>query len=217
MPNWVYHKITASPEAVKGIQNKDGRVDFNEVLPYPGKDSFDGIFVSAEKNAERFLNFELSEHPLIRRLELEDRSKPFPVMVGEEKEQFDEMVKNYQEFGYLHSMDFARKVWGTKWNAGDISVDENTGELCFSTAWSCPFNVFVAWSKKFPDEVISVKYADEDIGSNCGEFSLKNGELVSESIAPEWKQTTPEQRVYWQKFACKVLGYDYDEYMSERE
>jgi hypothetical protein len=39
--------------------------------------------------------------------------------------------------------------------------------------------VLVKVSERFPDEAITVTYADEDIGSNCGTFTLKAGQMVA--------------------------------------
>ena len=39
--------------------------------------------------------------------------------------------------------------------------------LFFSTAWSTPEPIFLALSSLLPEMYIVVRYADEDIGSNC--------------------------------------------------
>lgn len=64
--------------------------------------------------------------------------------------------------------------WGTKWNANETQViDDYTVE--FDTAWNMPEEVFKAISKKY-NTTINVKYADENIGYNCGIVFYKNGE-----------------------------------------
>lgn len=68
--------------------------------------------------------------------------------------------------------------WGTKWNAYDSSVDAMPGDLArvrFDTAWSHPAPVLRALAERHPDEVILVRYADEDLGNNLGAYAL-NGE-----------------------------------------
>lgn len=103
-----------------------------------------------------------------------------------------------------------RTSWGTKWNAcrstrnGDIAF--------FDTAWTCPLPFYIALSKKFPTELISVTYADEDIGSNCGTFKLLNGEMVTKDIAPYYTEQSQEERTKWREFAVNLkveAGYDY--------
>lgn len=43
----------------------------------------------------------------------------------------------------------------------------------------------VELSKQYPNSEISVDYADEDIGSNCGSYVLKNGELINKSCGDD--------------------------------
>lgn len=67
--------------------------------------------------------------------------------------------------------------WGTKWNADETQViDDYTVE--FDTAWNMPDGIFKAISKKY-STFINVKYADEDLGSNCGTCTYENGEETS--------------------------------------
>lgn len=80
------------------------------------------------------------------------------------------------------------KNWGTKWNAYDHSVEPQPDDLCevrFDTAWAHPYPVIEALSAKFPDEIIEVKYADEDFGSNCGRYKIKGGKPFDEFF-PEY-------------------------------
>ena len=93
--------------------------------------------------------------------------------------------------------------WGTKWNGGDTVVESDIIE--FQTAWSTPIPVFVELSKRLKDVVITVDYADEDIGSNCGTLEILNGG-VSEFEPDNLRE-----------FACNMWGYDYAEYCKECE
>lgn len=70
--------------------------------------------------------------------------------------------------------------WGTKWNG--YETDRVSDELLtFETAWSTPIPIFEALAAKFPDEEFSVKWADEDLGYNCGTMQAADGDLsVSE-------------------------------------
>lgn len=93
--------------------------------------------------------------------------------------------------------------WGTKWNAYDEVITD--GIIEFQTAWSIPLPVLVEVSKRLKDVEISVDYADEDIGSNCGSLLIVNGEV---------SQCEPDNP---RKFACDMWGYDYTEYCEECE
>ena len=61
-------------------------------------------------------------------------------------------------------------------------------------------------SERFPDDAITVTYADEDIGSNCGTFTLKAGQIVKQDIAPNWCDMTDEEKARWEAFAREVTG-----------
>lgn len=75
--------------------------------------------------------------------------------------------------------------WGTKWNAYDIEKWENIIE--FQTAWSHPYPVIVAMSKRFPDVTFNIEYADEDIhGDNFGAYQITNGNDVKVETEPDF-------------------------------
>ncbi len=78
-------------------------------------------------------------------------------------------------------LEWNRHNWGTKWNAYDIDRRSDT-EVRFDTAWSHPLPVIEALSRKFPDVVLLVSFADEDLGSNCGEYVMQDGVPVSTKI-----------------------------------
>lgn len=67
--------------------------------------------------------------------------------------------------------------WGTKWNACDAWMNGKT--FHFDTAWSAPEPVIAELAKKFPNAKFTHKFADEDIGHNCGVYVYKNGVLES--------------------------------------
>lgn len=78
--------------------------------------------------------------------------------------------------------------WGTKWNAYDArilaDVDGMT-KLRFDTAWSHPRPIIDKLSAMFPDETIRVRYADEDLGSNLGTYTIRGG-AMSDPNFPEY-------------------------------
>lgn len=125
-------------------------------------------------------------------------------------------IKNFEDLGnmYINNIinygndtwyDWNIKNWGTKWNSMHTTII-NGCEVEFETAWSCPLEIFRALSKQYPDVTIYVEYADEDIGSNCGKITLKNGK-VEEHI--EMYGNTD--------FALDVWGYDKEEWYEEIE
>ena len=111
-------------------------------------------------------------------------------------------INNILQYGADCWYDWCCENWGTKWNASDTYIiDDN--EIEFSTAWSCPVNIFKELSKQFSGVEIAVDFADEDIGSNCGKITFLNGE-IEEYIDMDGNTD----------FALEIWGYDKEEYYT---
>lgn len=82
--------------------------------------------------------------------------------------------------------------------------------ITFNTAWTCPEPIFEKLALNNPDVLIKVRYADEDTGSNCGEFNLKGGHEVYANIAPSYSEMTPEMKRKWTQFAIELRYGDVD-------
>lgn len=80
----------------------------------------------------------------------------------------------------------------------------------FQTAWSMPDPVFKKLSYKFPNLKFIVLYADENIGSNCG-ISIYASGVCNNIFESVWENRDYEKEEY-QKFACILNNYDWDEY-----
>lgn len=212
MPNWVTTEIKTSPEVIKGMVNDKGNIDFSIALPFPGEFEWDVVYGDAETAAETVLSKPMSTHPQLAALEAENRSRVDITKLDDVSfEQFIQMLRNYRKCGFLHVMDHARATWGTKWNACSSSHNAEEGTARFDTAWSCPKPLLVEVSKRFPEATIEVVFADEDIGSNCGRFTLKDGEVTSSDIAPNWNDMGEQDRKKWSDFARDVKGWTDDE------
>lgn len=101
--------------------------------------------------------------------DVQEVAKAHVFMTGDNGEQVD-----FEEIIPLGKDGDARDLWGTKWNAYDV-VCRGYGTF-FDTAWSTPYPIFEALANKFPLLKITVLYADEDIGYNCGMFKFFNGD-----------------------------------------
>jgi hypothetical protein len=92
------------------------------------------------------------------------------------------------------------KNWGTKWNAYKAKWLTDT-VLYFETAWSSPVDLMKKFSMRFPDVEFFFKYADEDVGVNCGEYAFQNGIIIHEYLpAPK----TEEAESYY----FEIMGFD---------
>lgn len=213
MPNWVTNKVQAPNHVIRAMLNAEGQVDFNTAAPFPGPcgADWDGIYGDAEEAAEIICGVPASSHPLLAALQADSRQRfDIKKLSDESFEQFIGMARNWRACGYLHPMDFARKVWGTKWNACQPKAEPDEGRCEFETAWSCPTGVLVKVSERFPGDEITVTYADEDIGSNCGTFTLKGGQIVQQDIAPSWSDMDDAAKAKWKAFAYQVKGWEPD-------
>lgn len=82
-----------------------------------------------------------------------------------------------------HWYDWRIAHWNTKWNAYGYTqgVDyAECSEFNFLTAWSPPHPVIEKLAKMYPDLTFDHKWADEDIGYNCGENKYENGECIDQ-------------------------------------
>ena len=111
-------------------------------------------------------------------------------------------INNILQYGADSWYDWCCENWGTKWNANNTYVVDDT-EIEFDTAWSCPVNIFKELSRQFSGVEIVVEFADEDIGSNCGKITFLNGE-IEEYIDMDGDTD----------FALEVCGYDKEEYYA---
>lgn len=110
-------------------------------------------------------------------------------------------IDNIINYGADTWYDWSINNWGTKWNAFDSEIYNNT--ISFQTAWSASFPITEKLSEMFPDLSFVHEFADEDIGSNCGEIEYMGGDVVSEYL-PEGEEAV--------RFACNVWGFDVTEY-----
>lgn len=98
--------------------------------------------------------------------------------------------------------------WGTKWEAsGQERVNENT--IRFQTAWSTPAPLIKTLSELFPDVKITMNYADEDIGSNTGVITAKNGKVSETAFDTRSKEAMDMVVKLWD-INLKERGYVYD-------
>ena len=208
MPNWVTNKVKAPQEVIQAMINEEGRIDFGKIIKFEGEFPWNGVFGDAETAAEAVLRTPLSDHPLVGGMQRESRSRfDLSKLSDESFEQFVQMLRNHRKTGFMHSMDFARSAWGTKWNACDQSFD-GPDEANFETAWSFPEPVFLKLSQLFPEATIELAYADEDIGSNCGKVIFKGGEAISRDESAGWNEMSEADQQKWQAFAYEVKAWD---------
>lgn len=122
-------------------------------------------------------------------------------------------IENHRKCGYLYWYDWSVEHWETKWNAYDQpehGYDRTADSFRFQTAWSHPSALITHLSKTCPSVVFDIGYADEDLGSNCGTYTLKNGRRSDETIAPNFNSQTPDEQAKFTKLAFGICYADED-------
>lgn len=133
------------------------------------------------------------------------------------KAEFDALgetaLSNAIYYGAPTWYDWCKKNWGTKWNAGEVSTSESVTELdiSFETAYNEPAPIFEKMSQMLPNATISVAFANEEIGSGCGERVYKGGKIIEgdEGYMPYSKESV--------EFACAIWGYDPEDYLDDED
>jgi len=92
----------------------------------------------------------------------------------------EQLVSNLEKYGAMDWYEWAVKNWGTKWNAYQVNVCDNT--VYFQTAWDCPDLAIKKLAEKNPAVKIKHIYADENLGYNCGSYVYENGKMQSHYV-----------------------------------
>ena len=93
--------------------------------------------------------------------------------------------------------------WNTKWNSYDAGPYDGGDSITFETAWSAPHPVIQALSEKYPEVMILHRWADEDLGRNCGWAEYEHGEELRSFVF------TPSEEANC--FAAEMWGINSDE------
>ena len=208
--------------------NDKGNFDFNKIIPMPKcLEDFNphgGITITAEA----ILQTPVDGNPLLGSMQISSRYEALEKYNNgetsdEDKQSIDRAIANHKECGYLYWYDWSIANWETKWNAYDQSSKDDS--FSFDTAWSHPYKIIENVSKQLKDVAFNISYADEDTGSNCGTYIIKNGEIIEKYIAPIYNDMSDEEKKKYTKFAFELKNpgvdprsYGYDkqwEYSDE--
>lgn len=113
-----------------------------------------------------------------RKIAAGETNEPFGISRCITKEMGIDFLKR---FGAVDWYGWQNKNWGTKWNAYSQELLEN-GDIKFQTAWNTPQLIMMTLSRKYPEAVFTVRFADEDFGHNVGEYTLRGGILTHEDL-----------------------------------
>lgn len=203
MPNWVRHNVTirGSKEDIarchEQITNGDSErgFSFNNIIPMP--ESLNVTCGTISHLAEKWGKASDEEK---KKIEAEKE------LTKEQIAEMQQVLDNIEKYGYPTWYEWSYDNWGTKWDVYDVGYGHYDEEIDihFDTAWSTPEPVFRKLSEQFPDLVIYVEFADEDLGCNCGTYALFKGEVQEEQLGDY-------------DFACEIWGYNPEDELEEEE
>lgn len=180
-----------------------GTIDFEKIIPMPkslhiesGSRTTDGLALAihfSNPNTEKIEGVrKLSNSTLSTAIKLANKwgwIKYSPTLTEEEitkmtsRHPLEELLKigkvalkNLLNYEAPTWYEWSVKNWGTKWNSYNNYHLGNA--ISFCTAWSAPHPIIETLSRKFPTVSITHKWADENIGSNCGTHHYENGMCV---------------------------------------
>lgn len=199
MPNHVTNIISfkGSAERIAELKNtirgkEEQVIDFEKIIPRPESlnitagskvDYGIAVLLFREKGDSSKLNV-ISGYPWAKAENLNTLEKLANHLVENNMADLNEgriALANLEKYGHKDWYSWSIENWGTKWNA--YSIDEiDDCSIKFETAWSTPFNVIEKLSAMFDDIEITLLFADEDFGHNCGEVVLLAGKTIKENI-----------------------------------
>ena len=206
MPNWVQNNIKFSGdeaeikkmlEEIKDDEIGFGSIDFNKIIPMPeslviesGSRTNKGIEMVRqylENVPEELKGKEGTYEEFVEDM----RNHSAEISDEEEKKIWDlgvTAVDNLYRYDAPTWYEWCCENWGTKWNACSCNeTDENVKSISFQTAWSAPIPIIQKLSEMYPNIELTLEFADEDLGHNCGEIKFKNGDVI-EKYTPQTRK-----------------------------
>lgn len=233
MPNHITNELTAPKHVIDLLKSEESELDFNTVVPMPEimkGEPHSGVTQWAEiamgivnlKTLQRstpdpVAAFQRGDYGAAsERLRQSNAIRamtegPFPIDWNEKDfEMLIQSMRALKEYGHASWYEWANANWGTKWNAYEVHRVSDT-VIKFQTAWSMPAKWLEQLVAKFPEETISIRWADEDFGNNVGAITvtgenvtggpLENGsvdahklamELIHGGVVPEHMRAEPD-------------------------
>jgi len=205
MPNHITNQITFGTDSdslaafqkmlhdVKVDGAPLGSFDFNKLIPMP--ESLNIESGSRTDAGLRMYSDFVKESAAVAQATLHASEQTREKLVGKHLEKWhnkrekdpetwelgEKAYQNIQKYGCPTWYEWANQNWGTKWNAYQShSLRDGDDTMCFLTAWSAVPNLIKKLSEKYPEQTITYRWADEEIGYNVGEIVLKGGDVIED-------------------------------------
>jgi len=183
MPNHVINclEVIGEPKEVKAFvalvsHNKSDVFDFNKIISIP--EELAGTNSPVEILSQE--QIDQTKKKYSKFIKDNVRSK---YSFGMTEEDSRRLIAKY---GCNNWYDWNNFNWGTKWNAYEVSKWKFTNDgasVSFYTAWSPPLPLLRHTSKKFPNLIFNIKFAEED-SLFVGSFAVKD--WTENNIVCDW-------------------------------
>jgi hypothetical protein len=178
--------------AIKGIDDGiEQAIDFSKIIPMPPElmitsgsnvDYGMAVILFRERGDDSKLKPVLA-YPWVKAENITNAEQLANHLVEKDRAdliQGKQALENLDKHGFKDWYSWSIANWGTKWNA--YSISEADDKIIFDTAWSTPLPVIEELSSMFPNVEITLEFADEDFGHNCGQITFSNGDNIKENI-----------------------------------
>lgn len=191
---------------IKSVINKDEELDFNKLIPMPKSleissgttsDTCARLYVNSfmedcEAFAKYLKLYKQGDFHRDWKMSEEEIQEDFKLLISQDerpnctdnfKTKADvysrgkQVLDNIGKYGFKDWYDWSIANWGTKWNACESFVENNS--IYFDTAWDPVPIIVEKLSKKFPTAKIHYDYAEEQLCVCCGEMDFENGQIVN--------------------------------------
>lgn len=142
---------------------------------------------------------------------------PMPVelnvdVVGNPSPELQEKYdRNLKRYGAKSWYDWCRQNWGTKWNANDVVIEdesENKLEYRFETAWTAPVPWLEEASKKYPGLEFEM-WSSYEGGEGATKTCAENGGVSETEVS--YHEFNVECDEEYRRYFENILHGDYDE------
>lgn len=203
MPNYVRNRVffEGDPGEIRrmleSIREEElglGSIDFQKILPMPQELNIE-YSSRTDRSREKVSAYRqaLEKGEDVTELEQWREEHPEDWALGERA------LDNAGRYGHATWYSWCVEFWGTKWPAlhqSDLATDRQ--RLCFDTAWAFPMGVLRKLSADWPGIGMVCQWADEDIGSNCGEILLRQGRVDELYIPLDKKEAVEYAAEVWE-------------------
>lgn len=221
MPNYAMNtvRVSGDDDSLRALwklteneQGEIGRLDFNKIIPMPEALNIEesNVMHKGLRAVQDFLEiYALGKSPeefrdVVRNIPQSSVDTFLRMRTDVYREEWNlelQAYRNIEQYGAASWYDWCVKNWGTKWNACEPTLDSDGNDmdyLRFETAWSAPHPILSKLSEMFPGVTFQHAWADEDLGSNCGERVYSDGKLQEEHIPTSQRESIALAGSLWE-------------------